>query len=334
MRVQNKLLMKLKNAYLLIAGLLIISSCKNDDDAIGEVIPPRLLSEVTVEDDAEIIEFLKTHFYNKEDFDTPPEGFDFKIKFDTIAGVNSTQPSLFDSPNLITQTISVDSESLGRADDDETIDQKLYTLVVRQGVVAGKPTIGDNVILRYEGSFLDGSLFDASSNQPIPLNLSGVVRGFGNGMKNFQTGNGPIENGDGTISYEGYGIGAIFMPSGLGYFDSSSASGSIPTYSPLIFKIDAFSYEVDTDFDEDGIPSILEDLNNDGNLNNDNTNEEQEATARVYVANYTDPDDDGDGILTIDEIKTDGVIKKDEEGNIIFPDTDGDGTPDYLDNDL
>ncbi|MGO4921569.1 FKBP-type peptidyl-prolyl cis-trans isomerase [Maribacter spongiicola] len=326
--------MKLKNAYLLIAGLLIISSCKNDDDAIGEVIPPRLLSEVTVEDDAEIIEFLKTHFYNKEDFDTPPEGFDFKIKFDTIAGVNSTQPSLFDSPNLITQTISVDSESLGRADDDETIDQKLYTLVVRQGVVAGKPTIGDNVILRYEGSFLDGSLFDASSNQPIPLNLSGVVRGFGNGMKNFQTGNGPIENGDGTISYEGYGIGAIFMPSGLGYFDSSSASGSIPTYSPLIFKIDAFSYEVDTDFDEDGIPSILEDLNNDGNLNNDNTNEEQEASARVYVANYTDPDDDGDGILTIDEIKTDGVIKKDEEGNIIFPDTDGDGTPDYLDNDL
>ncbi|TDT50442.1 FKBP-type peptidyl-prolyl isomerase-like protein [Maribacter spongiicola] len=321
--------MKLKNAYLLIAGLLIISSCNNDDDAIGEVVPPRLLSEVTVEDDAEIIEFLKTHFYNKEEFDTPPEGFDFKIKFDTIAGVNSTQQSLFDSPNLITQTISVNSESLGRADDNETIDQKLYTLVVRQGVVAGKPTIGDNVILRYEGSFLDGSLFDASSNQPIPLNLSGVVRGFGNGMKNFQTGNGPIENGDGTISYEGYGIGAIFMPSGLGYFDSSSASGSIPTYSPLIFKIDAFSYEVDTDFDEDGIPSILEDLNNDGNLNNDNTNEEAEAAARVYIANYTDPDDDGDGILTIDEIELDA------DGNFVgFLDTDGDGTPDHLDNDL
>ncbi|WP_423998569.1 FKBP-type peptidyl-prolyl cis-trans isomerase [Maribacter sp. IgM3_T14_3] len=321
--------MKLKNAYLLIAGLLIISSCKNDDDAIGEVVPPRLLSEVTVEDDAEIIEFLKTHFYNKEDFDTPPEGFDFKIKFDTIAGVNSTQPSLFDSPNLITQTISVNSESLGRADDNETIDQKLYTLVVRQGVVAGKPTIGDNVILRYEGSFLDGSLFDASSNQPIPLNLSGVVRGFGNGMKNFQTGNGPIENGDGTISYEGYGIGAIFMPSGLGYFDSSSASGSIPTYSPLIFKIDAFGYEVDTDFDEDGIPSILEDLNNDGNLNNDNTNEESEANSFIYVANYSDPDDDGDGILTIDEIELDA------EGNFIgFLDTDGDGIPDHLDNDL
>ncbi|MDO6473707.1 FKBP-type peptidyl-prolyl cis-trans isomerase [Maribacter sp. 1_MG-2023] len=326
--------MKLKNAYLLIAGLLIISSCKNDDDSNVESVPPRLLSEVTAEDDAEIIEFLKTHFYNKEEFDTPSEGFDFKIKFDTIAGENSTKQSLFESPNLITQTISVDSESLGRVDDDEIIDQKLYTLVVRQGIVEGKPTIGDNVILRYEGSFLDGSLFDASSNQPIPLNLSGVVRGFGNGMKNFQTGNGPIENGDGTISYEGYGIGAIFIPSGLGYFDSSTASGNIPTYSPLIFKIDAFEFEANTDFDEDGIPSFLEDLNNDGNLNNDNTNEESEAAVRAYVANYSDPDDDGDGILTIDEIKTDGVIKKDDEGNIIFPDTDGDGTPDHLDNDL
>ena len=321
--------MKLRNAYLLIAGLLIISSCKNDDDAIGEVVPPRLLSEVSVEDDAEIVEFLKTHFYNKEEFDTPPEGFDFKIKFSVIAGENSTKQSLFDSPNLITQTISVDSESLGRADDDETIDQKLYTLVVRQGVVAGKPTIGDNVILRYEGSFLDGSLFDASSNQPIPLNLSGVVRGFGNGMKNFHTGNGPIENGDGTISYEGYGIGAIFIPSGLGYFDSSTASGNIPTYSPLIFKIDAFEFEANTDFDEDGIPSILEDLNNDGNLNNDNTNAEAEATIGIYTANYVDPDDDGDGILTIDEIELDA------DGNFVgFLDTDGDGTPDHLDNDL
>ena len=80
--------MKLRNAYLLIAGLLILGSCKNDDDAIGEIVPPRLLSEVTEEDDAEIIEFLKTHFYNEDEFETPPEGFDFKIRFDTIAALN------------------------------------------------------------------------------------------------------------------------------------------------------------------------------------------------------------------------------------------------------
>ena len=328
MRVQNKLLMKLRNAYLLIAGLIILGSCRNDDDTIGEVVPPRLLSEVTIEDDAEIIEFLKTHFYNDDEFETPPEGFDFKIKFDTIAGDNSSRQSLFDSPNLITQTISVDSEDLGRADDDEIIDQTLYTLVVRQGVVDGTPTIGDYSILRYEGLLLDGTLFDASTNQPIRFNLSTVVQGFGNGMKNFQTGTGPSENGDGTVSYEGYGIGAIFMPAALAYFDETPNT-IIPTYSPLIFKVDALTYEPDSDLDGDGIPSILEDLNNDGNLNNDNTNAEAEATFGIYTANYSDSDDDGDGILTIDEIELD------DDGNFVgFLDTDGDGTPDHLDNDL
>jgi len=312
--------MKLRNAYLIIAGLLIITSCKKDDDGV-EAVQPRLLSEVTVEDDAEIIDFLKTHFYNEDEFANPPEDFDFKIKFGTIEGENSERESIFDSQKLITETIILDSEDLGR-DDGEKIEQKLYTLVVRQGVVEGKPTIGDNVILRYEGSFLDGSLFDASSNQPIPLSLSGVVRGFGNGMKNFQTGIGPNDNGDGTVSYEGYGIGAIFIPSGLGYFDSSPVTGNIPAYSPLIFKVDAFEYEADTDADGDGIPSIQEDLDGNGNLNDDNTDLD-------LSPNYNDNDDDGDGILTIDEIELDA------EGNFVgFLDTDGDGTPDHLDNDL
>tara|TARA_R110002051_G_scaffold34256_3_gene76297 strand:- start:17318 stop:18283 length:966 start_codon:yes stop_codon:yes gene_type:complete len=321
--------MKLKYAYLLIAGLIVISSCKKDDDSIGEVVPPRLLSEVAIEDDAEIVEFLKTHFYNKDEFDAAAEGFDFKIKFDTIAGVNSDKPSIFDSPLLVTETISVASSSFLR-DDEEVVNHKLYTLVVRQGIEDGKPTIGDNAILRYEGSLFDGTLFDASSFQPIVLNLSGVVRGFGNGVENFQTGMGPIEVGDGTVRYDGYGIGAIFMPSGLAYFDDTRNSlPSAPKYSPLIFKIDAFGYEANSDFDGDGIPSILEDLNNDGNLNNDNTDEDAEALSRVYFANYNDTDDDNDGILTIDEIELDA------DGNFVgFLDTDGDGIWDHLDNDL
>ncbi|MEH6511735.1 FKBP-type peptidyl-prolyl cis-trans isomerase [Maribacter arcticus] len=318
--------MKLKYAYLLIAGLIILSSCKKDDDPIGEVVPPRLLSEVVIEDDAEIIEFLKTHFYNKDEFETPPEGFDFRIRFDTIAGDNSGKQSLFASSNLITDVISVTSSDFGR-DDGEVIDVKLYTLVVRQGVEAGKPTIGDFSILRYEGSLIDGTLFDASSNQPVRFNLSSVVRGFGNGMKNLQTGMGPVENADGTVSYEGYGVGAIFIPSGLGYFNNSPNT-LIPAYSPIIFKVDAFAYEPDSDFDGDGIPSILEDLNNNGNLLDDNTDDESESFG-VYLANFNDTDDDNDGILTIDEIELDA------EGNFVgFKDTDGDGIPDHLDNDL
>ena len=318
--------MKLKNAYLILVALFVFGSCRKDDEPIGEVIPPRLLSEVAVEDDAEIVEFLKTHFYNKEEFDAPSAEFDFKIKFDTIAGENSTKQAIYDSPNLIIENISVKSSDIGR-DDGEVLDLKLYTLVVRQGSVEGRPTIGDFSILRYEGSLLSGKLFDASSNQPVRFNLSSVVRGFGNGMEYFQTGEGPMENPNGTVSYEGYGIGAIFIPSGLGYFDRSPNT-VIPAYSPLIFKVDAFDYEPNSDFDGDGIPSILEDLDNDGNLNNDNTDSESEPFG-VFLANFNDTDDDNDGILTKDEINLDAAGKF-----LSFKDTDGDGTPDHLDNDL
>ena len=127
------------------------------------------------------------------------------------------------------------------------------------------------------------------------------------------------------MSYSDYGIGAIFIPSGLAYFNRGSGS-SIPAYAPLIFKVDIFTFEEDTDFDGDGIPSILEDIDGDGNLNNDNTDGDTEFN--VFLANYNDTDDDADGIPTREEIVLD------EEGNFVeFKDTDGDGTPDHLDRD-
>ena len=253
------------------------------------------------------------------------DNFNYKIRFGKIEGANGDKQSIFDSPNLVTETITVSSSTLG-LDDGEVVDLKLYVLVARQGIKEGKPTIGDNVILRYEGSLLNGTLFDASTNQPVSLNLSGVVRGFGNGVEYFQTGMGPIENGDGTISYEGYGVGAIFIPSGLGYFNRSSGN-IITAYSPLVFKIDAFAFEPNTDTDNDGIPSILEDVNNNGNLNDDNTDGDFSQSGAIY--NYIDADDDNDGIPTRDEINLDA------DGNFLsFKDTDGDGVPDHLDNDL
>ena len=75
----------------------------------------------------------------------------------------------------------------------------------------------------------------------------------------------------------------------------------------------------DSDHDHDGILSILEDLDNDGNVKNDDTDEDT-------VPNYLDADDDGDGILTKDEDAND-------DGDPTNDDTDGDGIPDYLDTD-
>ena len=70
------------------------------------------------------------------------------------------------------------------------------------------------------------------------------------------------------------------------------------------------------DDDSDGVPNIFEDFNGDGIFDDD--------TDMDGTPNYLDEDDDGDGILTIDEAK-------DVDGNPI--DTDGDLDVDYLDND-
>ena len=321
--------MNLKNIGAFAIVFITVWSCKKDDDSPGIIVPPRSIIEVAAEDDAELREFLSTHFFNYEDFQNVEEGFDFKIRFDTIAGENANKTSILDSGSLPgiefgSEKITVASAGFG-VSDEEVAEHTFYYLIARQGTSENTPTIGDNVVLRYEGSLLDGTLFDASSNQPITFNLSGVVQGFGNGVEYFKSGTDLIDNGDGTVSYSDYGIGAIFIPSGLAYFNRGSGS-SIPAYAPLIFKVDIFTFEEDTDFDGDGIPSILEDIDGDGNLNNDNTDGDTEFN--VFLANYNDTDDDADGIPTREEIVLD------EEGNFVeFKDTDGDGTPDHLDRD-
>ena len=318
--------MKIKNFFLLILVVALAWSCKKDDSSNldVEIVPPQSLSETAVEDDAEIKEYLQTHFYNYEEFQTPPAGFDFKIKFDTIAGDNADKTPIYDmTEKLKSEVISVNSSDFGR-DDEEVVDHTLYYLIAREGIVEEHPTIGDYAVLHYEGTLLDGRTFDASINVEARLYLSSTVRGFGNGLEYLKPGIGPFENGDGTVSFDDYGVGAIFMPSGLAYFDRPPSGSIITSYTPLVFKTDLLSFETNTDFDGDGIPSIMEDLDGDGNLNNDNTDQDSEV---LFLPNHNDPDDDADGILTIDEIDID------DEGNVTFRDSDGDGIKDHLDSD-
>lgn len=79
------------------------------------------------------------------------------------------------------------------------------------------------------------------------------------------------------------------------------------------------------DDDNDGIASIYEDLNGNGNYDDDDSDDDG-------IPDYKDEDDDNDNVKTINEIDNDDVDADDNPTTNPL-DTDGDGTPDYLDTD-
>lgn len=312
-------------------GLLLamgfFASCGDDDGLVGEVVPPRLLAEVAPEDDAEILEFLSTHFYNYEDFQEPiAPDFDFKIRIDTIAGENADKTPL--SEQVSSEVILVSSSQLPAASEEENdIPHTYYYLAARQGQ-GPQPTVGDSVLTRIEGRLLDGTAFESFSDFTWQI-LPGQIRGYADAFTRINSGTaeGIVGNPDGTTDILDSGIGLMILPSGLGFFNAPT-SPLIPAYAPLIFTFESGLIIENTDSDRDGIPNILEDLNGNGFLFDDNTDEADERELRVpFAVDFLDIDDDNDGIRTSEEISIDA------DGNITFPDSDGDGIPDYRDPD-
>ncbi|SNZ02027.1 FKBP-type peptidyl-prolyl cis-trans isomerase [Flagellimonas pacifica] len=333
--------------FVCLFSMVLLSSCNNDDGGPSiEVVPPRLLAEVAPENDEEIKEFLDTHFYNYEEFEAPPAGFDFRITIDTIAGENADKKPLSDFVRSSVVKVS-SSEHPALTEEETDVPHTLYYLSARPTLdelddirSAGNcdecfPTVADSVYVRYEGKLLNGTSFDASLNNPVWFdlaqlqNLAQGFRGFAEGIPNFKKGNAIIDNGDGTVTVDEYGVGLIIFPSGLANFNR--AQGQIPQYDPLMFNIDLFTLNR-TDHDNDGIPSIDEDVNGNGYLYDDNTDLQSEIDGgfTLRFADFLDADDDGDGVSTKNEIS-------DDNGNIIgppYPDSNNDGTPDYLDSDV
>ncbi|MCG9970753.1 FKBP-type peptidyl-prolyl cis-trans isomerase [Christiangramia crocea] len=304
--------MRLNKILVICLAAFLVFSCNKDDDNGVEVDPPRDRGEVAIEDDQEIIEYLNTHFYNYEEFENPSEDFDYVVRLDTITGDNSDKTPLIDSDKLMTKTVNYGG-----------VDQQVYILKVREGE-GQKPAFTDSTLVAYRGQLLNSTVFDSNLKSPVWFNLSGfevrgsngaigtvgnVIKGFSEGLEEFRAATGYEVQADNTIQWNNdYGIGAIFIPSGLGYF--SSSRGSIPAYSPLIFTISMYHVN-EADHDGDGVPSYMEDLDGDGDPFNDDTDGDG-------LSNHSDPDDDGDGKPTKEELG----------------DKNDDGIPDYLDPDI
>ncbi|MFC7358242.1 FKBP-type peptidyl-prolyl cis-trans isomerase [Jejudonia soesokkakensis] len=286
--------------------ILLLSACGDDDDG-DDSTPARDRGEEAIAAQLEIETYLGSHFYNYEEFANPPADFDNKVRIDTIAGENADKIPLLEQVEF----------KIVQDRFEEDVEYKLYFLKVTQGG-GDSPNFPDIVNVTYDGFNLEGEVFD-SSLIPAQFDLTLTIDGFQDVLVEFNGASVIIDNPDGSISYENFGIGAMFVPSGLGYFDNAAISSSLEAYSQLVFTFQLIDARVG-DQDNDGIPSIMEDLNLNNRVDDDDTDED-------LRPNYFDSDDDNDGRPTRDEIEIDS------QGNITFPDVDGDGIPDYLDAD-
>lgn len=298
-------------------GLLVfaavIGACKKDDGGMQTIVIP-LLERADEAENAEedIVEFLETHFYNYEEFAAPPAGFDFRIRIDTLDGDNVDKIPLIDQVSI--------KEVPDRVEDD--LMYNLYFLNVLQG--GGDPVRHpDQVTVSYAGfDVANNEVFD-SSISPVDFDLTEVVDGFQDGLVEFNTATGFEINPDGTVAFQNFGVGAVFIPSGLGYFNTEPRDINniklLDAYAQMYFTFQVYFTE-ELDHDNDNVPSYIEDVNGNGIEEDDDTDDDESP-------NYFDVDDDGDGIFTREEV----IVESD--GSITYPDTDGDGIPDYLDPD-
>lgn len=314
---------KFKYYFILSVATLSLFSCSKDEETV-EVVPPRDYAEQYATDIADIEEYLKTYYITVVDH--PGFQDDQDVTFTKIPA-GGTQASIWsykDSagfPKLLTREVN-----------RHGFTYILYYVVLREGS-GESPCNVDEVLTSYRGDYLQQvttegittltvTQFEEVKNPQSFLSLFSTIPGWGETFPKFKTGT-YMSNTDGTVSYNDFGAGIMFIPSGLAYF--AAGSNSIPSYAPLVFSFKLYEIkrsDIDVDFGTnilrpDGIPSYLEDLNGDGyiydyrNLINYPTSpaENPDDTDKDGVPDFLDVDDDGDNYTTKIEIKDgNGVI--------------------------
>ena len=277
---------KMKINYLLLVLVVMgisFTACRNDDDDVDGQIPVEPRDEQQLKDADTLLTYLGSHYYNSGDFIGDPNPSMTELVITKLADGESV-------PVDHTLLISAVEEKTTNYEDQE---YEYYILRINQGggPIEDKPTFSDNVRLNYSGFLTSGEVFDSTAN-PTEFDLTGLIAGWSRVIPEFNTAESFMINPDGTVGYNDVGVGAMFLPSGLGYY--SSGSNGIAPYSCLIFKFDLLQSETN-DHDLDGIPSYLEDLDGDLDFSNDDTDENG-------LFDFLDFDDDGDGVFTINEL--------------------------------
>ncbi|WP_299365068.1 hypothetical protein [Winogradskyella sp.] len=313
--------MKLKSFILILFSIVFVVvfiSCGEDDDVTVPQIVERDRTEQQVSDDSTLVDFLSTHYYNSSFFESGENHRSRDIEITELMEGESVP----DGHTLLIEADALETVEVEFLD----VDYKYYVLRLNQG--GGEaPNFTDLVSIVYEGTnVVEGDVFDSVAT-PTFLNLQtdgfnpGSIRAWQYIIPSFNTAESFTNGSDGITNYDNFGLGVMFVPSGLAYFSGTQTGSS---YANLYFKFELVRYQ-ERDHDSDGVPSYLENLDandpegNDFDVFDDDTDEDD-------IPNFIDSDDDGDGVPTINE-------DLDGDGDPTNDDDDNDGIPNYLDED-
>ena len=99
---------------------------------------------------------------------------------------------------------------------------------VIEATLGQKPSATDKVRVHYEGTLIDGTVFDSSykRGESISFPLNGVIKGWTEGLQLMSAGS----------KYK------LYIPYDLAY-GAQGAGGSIPPYAALIFTVELLGIE-------------------------------------------------------------------------------------------
>jgi hypothetical protein len=158
----------IRNIIYFLLTIVLFYSCSKTDDEEVESIPLEPISTQYVIENDSIIEFMKTHFYNYDDFNGLSSNSTVELIIDTISGDNSGKTPLFDQ--VTTMSIDITDEN------DDVVPHNMYYIINREGI-GESPTVADSVFVSYKGLTLGNKIFDSRKN-PLWLDNTTVVRGF------------------------------------------------------------------------------------------------------------------------------------------------------------
>lgn len=286
---QNKKMKNLQKIFFISLITLFSVSCSKSPTPEPEAL--RDYTEQYTADKTTIETFLKTHKM------TVDANFDVKFDKTTVPTESIWGAGTTHNANIKERIYT-----------ENSVNYTIYYIEFQQGT-GTRPCNLDGVLAAYKGRLMDdvevatgdlGTVFDSNNAPQSYLNLDQVIRGWSEIFPQFKTGT-YTANADGTISYNNFGAGVMFVPSALAYYNNST--GSIPSYSTLIFSFKLYEIKRN-DQDFDGVPSWREDLNNDNYiyyLDSGVTNIDD--TDGDYIPNAYDIDDDNDRVQTKFEIK-------------------------------